>query len=129
MTEPSATDTPSAHDLDQILASVIVAEATSRAALKEIWETRTRLKRVETSLALILGSLVDLQDDTSEYVIHRLSQELRRLAEVPDAAAQLAGCPDEDVDPSLLQAIAAHLSGMRADRAWDAPAPEPVLMH
>jgi hypothetical protein len=123
------TDTPSQEDLDQILASVNMAEATSRAALKEIWETRARLKRMEASLALILGSLVEFQDDSADYVVHRLSQELRRLAEVPDTAAKLAGCADDDVDPHLLQAIASHLCGMRSEATWQAPPQDPVMMH
>jgi hypothetical protein len=123
------TDAPSSQDIEQILNNVLVAEATSRAALKEIWDTRSRLRRVEASLALILGSLVEFQDETADYVVHRLSQELRRLAETPDTAAKLAGCPDDDVDPSLLQAIASHLSGMRSESAWQAPSPAPVVMH
>ena len=123
------THTPTPEDMDHILHSVTVAEATSRAALTEIWDTRMRLKRMEASLALVLGSLVEFQDDTADYVVHRLSQELRRLAEIPDAAARLAGCQDEDVDPGLLQAIASHLAGLRSETAWQAPAPDFAVMH
>jgi hypothetical protein len=123
------TDIPSPQDLQQIVESVNVAEATSRAAIKEIWEIRTRLKRAEASLALLLGALAEFDGDGSDYVVHRLSQELRRLAEVPDAAAQLVGCPDEDIDPQLLQAIASHLSGLRAEEAWRSTGADPVVMH
>ncbi|MDR3511973.1 MAG: hypothetical protein P4L73_10075 [Caulobacteraceae bacterium] len=123
------TEFPSPQDLQQILESVNVAEATSRAAIKEIWETRMRLKRAEASLALLLGALVEFEGESSDYVVHRLSQELRRLAEIPDAAAQLAGCADEDIDPELLQSIASHLSGLRAQDAWRATGADPVVMH
>ncbi len=120
---------PSSEDMDTILHSVTVAEATSRAALTQIYDTRMRLKRMEASLAVVLGSLTEFQDETADYVIHRLSQELRRLAEVPDAAARMCGCAAEDVDPSLLQAIASHLAGLRSDSAWQAPAPVFAVMH
>lgn len=123
------TDQPSPEDLQQILDSVNLAEATNRAAIKEIWETRQRLRRAEASLALVLGALVDLDGEGADYLLHRLSLELRRLAQLPDRAAELAGCPDEDVDPGLLQAIAGQLSDLRGQPAWPVGGAAPVVMH
>jgi hypothetical protein len=117
-----------AQDLTQIMANVTAAEAATRAAIKEIWDTRTRLKRTEATLALVLGSLTEFQEQRADYVLCRLSQELRRLAEIPETAAALAGCAGEDVDSAMLQAIASHLCGARSGEAWP-NAEAPAVMH
>lgn len=131
MTQPHSPSPqpPSPQDIDQILDNVRVAEATSNAVLNEIWHTRARLRRAEASLALVLGALGDFDQDGGDYLVHRISQELRRLAEAPCTAARLAGCAEEDVDPQLLQAIASHLAGLRSQQEWAPPAPAPLVMH
>lgn len=123
------TQSPSPEDLQQILESVVVAEATQQAAIKEIFELRQRMRRAEASLALVLGAMADLDGEGADYTMHRLSMELRRLAQLPERAAELAGCEDVDVDPNLLQAIASHLSDMREQPAWPVGAQACAVMH
>jgi hypothetical protein len=119
----------SSQDLDQIVANVNVAEAATRAAIKEIWDTRTRLKRAEATLALVLGSLTEFHEQPADYVVYRLSQELRRLAEIPETAAALAGCAGEDVDSGMLKAIASHLCGSRSGDTWASTGVPDAVMH
>lgn len=123
------TDAPTEQDISQILQNVHLAEAMSRAALQEVWDTRSRLRRMEASLALVLGTLTSLSDQGSGFVLQRLSQELRRFADLPEEAARLANCDDRDVDPVLLQTIAAHLCDLGAGEGWQAPPPKYAVMH
>jgi hypothetical protein len=123
------TETPSAETLDQIIASVNVAQATTRCAIKEIHDTRGQLKRTEACLALLLGALSEFREGASDYVVHRIAQELRRLAVTPEAAAALAGCAEDDIHAPLLQAIASHLYGARAETIWQVQPLNLAVMH
>ncbi len=116
-------------ELDPAAARVDEAESSFRAALQENSDTRAQLKRTEASLALVLGALTEFHEGAADYVMHRLSLELRRLAEAPDTAASLLGCPVAEIDSHLLQAIAAHLYGSRDDAAWAATTLDAVVMH
>jgi hypothetical protein len=127
--ETPSTEAPSAETLDQIIASVNVAQATTRCAMKEIHDTRSQLKRTEACLALLLGALSEFREGASDYVVHRIAQELRRLAVAPETAAALAGCSEDDIDPPLLQAIASHLYGARAETIWQVQPVNLAVMH
>jgi len=122
-------ETPSAETLDQIIASVNVAQATTRCAMKEIHDTRCQLKRTEACLALLLGALSEFREGASDYVVHRIAQELRRLAAAPEVASSLAGCSEDDIDSPLLQAIASHLYGARAETIWQVQPVNLAVMH
>jgi hypothetical protein len=116
-------------DMDMALTAVDVDETSARAALQEAIDMRAQLKRTEASLALVLGALTEFREDSADYVMHRLSLELRRLAESPETAAARLGCPPAEIDPYLLQAIAAHLYGSRDETVWTATGRDLVVLH
>jgi hypothetical protein len=116
-------------DSDQAPASVESDEASARAALQAAFDLRARLKRTEASLALVLGALTAFREGDADYVMHRLSLELRRLAEAPETAAARLGCPPAEIDSHLLQAIAAHLYGSRDETVWTQNERDLVVLH
>lgn len=106
-------------DIGHIMETAAVAEAASRAAYVVLTETKGRLRRVEAALALVMTAFMALDDDRSEFVRFRLAQELRRMAAIPAAAAEIAGCESEDIDPTLLTALASHVFGEASGDAWE----------
>jgi hypothetical protein len=119
----------STSDIDPAPAAIDIEETSTRAALQEAIEMRAQLKRTEASLALVLGALTEFREDSADYVMHRLSLELRRLAEAPETAAARLGCPATEIDSHLLQAIAAHLYGSRDETVWAATERDLVVLH
>lgn len=109
--------------------SVDEDEAAARAALQDAIDMRVQLKRTEASLALVLGALTEFREDSADYVMHRLSLELRRLAEAPETAAARLGCPAAEIDSHLLQAIAAHLYGSRDEAVWAGTERDLMVLH
>jgi hypothetical protein len=116
-------------DIDQASASVDIDEASARVALQEAYDMRAQLKRTEASLALVLGALTEFREGEADYLMHRLSLELRRLAEAPETAAARLGCPPAEIDSHLLQAIAAHLYGSRDETVWTQNERDLVVLH
>lgn len=115
-------------DVAHILDTAAVAAAASRAAYVVLTETKGRLRRVEAALALVMTAFMALDDERSEFVRFRLAQELRRMAAIPAAAAEIAGCEDEDIDPTLLTALASHVFGEASGDAWAPIAPTETAM-
>ena len=116
-------------DMDSAATAVEVEETAAQAALQEAIDMRVQLKRTEASLALVLGALTEFREDSADYVMHRLSLELRRLAEAPETAAARLGCPTTEIDAHLLQAIAAHLYGSRDETVWAGTGQNLVVLH
>ncbi len=115
-------------DIGKIMDNAAVAAAASRAAYVVLTETKGRLRRVEAALALVMTAFMALDDERSEFVRFRLAQELRRMAAIPAAAAEIAGCEDEDIDPTLLTALASHIFGEGSGDAWERAAPPATMM-
>ncbi|MGA0601208.1 hypothetical protein ACO2Q3_10950 [Caulobacter sp. KR2-114] len=110
------------QELGHILDTAAIAEAASRAAYVVLADTKGRLRRTEAALALVMTAFMALDDERCDFVRFRLAQELRRMAAIPAAAAEIAGCEHDDVDPSLLTALASHVFGEASGDAW-APIP------
>jgi hypothetical protein len=123
------TQTVTTHEIDLALAGADFDETAARIALQEAYDMRAQLKRMEASLALVLGALTEFPEGAADYVMHRVSQELRRLAETPETAAARLGCPNGDIDAQLLRAIAAHLYGSCDKAALATTARDHVVLH
>lgn len=116
------------RDVARIMDTAAVAAAASRAAYVVLSETKGRLRRVEAALTLVMTAFMALDDERSEFVRFRLAQELRRMAAIPAAAAEIAGCGDEDIDPTLLTALASHVFGQASGDAWASIGPTETAM-
>ncbi|MHB8285850.1 MAG: hypothetical protein ACYDD1_14395 [Caulobacteraceae bacterium] len=123
------TQTNMTQDLDLLQAGDAVDETSTRATLQATQGMYAQLKRTEAALALVLGALTEFHEGAADYVMHRLSMELKRLAEQPETAARLLGCPVVEIDSHLLQAIAAHLYGSRDNAVWAAASLDAVVWH
>lgn len=104
--DKSSLETPA-----DLLARVQLVETNAQLVLAELRETRRMSEQTAATLSLVLSLLANTREADGGYVIGRLFQDLLHCAESPELAAQIAACEAESIDPHMLRATAALLTG------------------
>jgi hypothetical protein len=90
---------------------VQLLETNAQLLLGELRDTRRLAEQTAGTLSLFIGLLGALREADGGYVIGRLFQDLLICAESPELAMQIAGCQPEAIDPMMIRASAALMTG------------------
>jgi hypothetical protein len=106
-----------------ITAHLIPAVDPDLAARAELIEKHAQLLRLElrsarqmaeetaATLSLLMALLANTREVDGGYLVTRIFQDLLICADTPRLASQIAGCQPDAIDPQMLRASAALLTG------------------
>jgi hypothetical protein len=103
----AVTDLRLAKTTQPLAETLGVMDASARLLLEQVREARAKAERLEVALSLVVGVVANDPDLEEGLVLQRIAGQLRLCADLPELAAELAGCDAERVDPALLRAAAA----------------------
>jgi hypothetical protein len=92
-------------------ASAQLIECNAQLLLGELREARRLAEQTAATLSLFIGLLSNTREADGGYLVSRLFQDLLICAENTELAKQVAGCGDEAIDPQMIRASAAMLTG------------------
>jgi hypothetical protein len=95
----------------ELMARVQLVETNARLVLGEQRQARRLADQTAATLSLVIGLLAGTREADGGYVVGRLFQDLLLCAQDPEIAVQVSGCEAEAIDPQMVRATAAMLSG------------------
>jgi hypothetical protein len=95
----------------ELLARVQLVETNAQLLMGELREARRLSEKTAATLSLCIGLLASTREADGGYLLGRLFQDLLLCAESTDLAVQIAGCEAEAIDPHMIRATAALLTG------------------
>lgn len=98
------------EELQRILDTTAVVDANAQLLLQKTRDLQTRLTQVESSLALVVGLILNMDGPEGPHVARRLSQQLGICAQDPDMTANIVGCDPDNINAEILQATADFLN-------------------
>jgi hypothetical protein len=95
----------------ELAARVQLVETNAQLLLEELRNARRLADQTTATLSLIVGLLAQTREVDGGYLVGRLFQDLLLCAQSPELVAQIAACETEAVDPHMIRATAALLTG------------------
>jgi hypothetical protein len=95
----------------ELMARVQLVETNAQLLLEELRQARRLADQANATLSLIVGLLAQTREVDGGYVVGRLFQDLLLCAQSPELVAQIAACEADAVDPHMIRATAALLTG------------------
>jgi hypothetical protein len=105
------TDTLAPEFVAQLLETARVVETNSQLLIAELRAARAMADQTAATLSLVVGLVANASEMNQSFVLNRLVQDLLTCADQPALAIRIAGCDAEAIDPPMLRAAAARLSG------------------
>jgi hypothetical protein len=93
------------------MARVQLVETNAQLLLGELRQARRLAEQTAATLSLVVGLLANTREADGGYVVGRLFQDLLICAQDPEIAVRVSGCEPETIDPQMVRATAAMLSG------------------
>jgi hypothetical protein len=93
------------------MARVQLVETNAQLLMGELREARQLSDKTAATLSLCIGLLASTREADGGYLLGRLFQDLLLCAESTDLAVQIAGCAADAIDPHMIRATAALLTG------------------
>jgi hypothetical protein len=93
------------------MARVQVVETNAQLLMVELRAARLLAEQTAATLSLVLGLLAATREADGGFLVGRLFQELLLCAEDAGMAARVSGCAAEMIDPQMVRATAALLTG------------------
>jgi hypothetical protein len=94
-----------------LLARVQVVETNAQLMMVELRSARLSAEQTAATLSLVLGLLGATREADGGFLVGRIFQDLLLCAEDVQMAARISGCEAELIDPPMIRASAALLSG------------------
>jgi hypothetical protein len=99
-------------DLDLDLAShAQLMEKQAQLLLGELRAARRLANQTAATLSLFVGLLGNTREADGGFLVARIFQDLLVCADSPDLASRISGCEPDTIDPQMIRASAALLSG------------------
>jgi hypothetical protein len=111
---PETLAVPSPHPIPHqadLARQVQLVERNAQLLIAELREARRQADQTAATLSLFLGLMAQTREADGGYLLHRLLQDLLICAQAPDLASRIAGCDVGLIDPYMIRASAALLSG------------------
>lgn len=86
-------------------------EKQAQLLLVELRAARRLAEQTAATLSLFVNLLGATREADGGFLVTRIFQDLLLCADSPDLAGQIAGCEPESIDPQMIRASAALLTG------------------
>ncbi len=103
--------------LDHLRERMRLVEANAELLDGQLREARRTADQTIATLCLLLSLVSATRDGDAGFLLNQLVQDLLICADTPELAVQIAGCEPEAIDPQMIRASAAMLSGEAAPLA------------
>lgn len=100
----------SQRDLDLTSQNQLI-EKQAQLLLGELHAARRVAEQTAATLSLFVNLLGATREADGGFLVSRIFQDLLLCAESPDIASRISGCEAESIDPLMIRASAALLSG------------------
>jgi hypothetical protein len=97
--------------LDRLIERVRRSEADAQMMDGQVREAQRTAEQTIATLSLLLSLLSAAREGAGQALVAQLVDDLMICADTPDLAVQIAGCEPHSIDPQMIRASAALLSG------------------
>lgn len=99
------------HAATDLLARVQVVETNAQLMMVELRSARLQAEQTATTLSLVLSLLAATREADGGFLVSKVFQELLLCADDAELAARISNCDVGLVDPQMIRASAALLTG------------------
>ena len=95
--------------------AVRVMELNAQLLMQELRDTRRMAERATTTLSIVVGLIAAVDGADVGQALRQVSRGLITCAERPDLATSMVGCSEGAIDPAMLRAAAALITGQQVE--------------
>lgn len=77
----------------------------------ELRDARRLVEETAATLSLLVGLLANTRESDGGFLVARIFQDMLICADTPALASQISGCKPEVIDPQMIRASAALMTG------------------